>query len=67
MKVDELVKTENSPPRRRERGDKSLIIKNSSLRPLRLCGEKRAFTVLSKLKVELRGLLKVKDGSLWVI
>jgi hypothetical protein len=40
---DELVKTESSPRRRRERGDKSLIIKNSSLRPLRLCGEKRTF------------------------
>jgi hypothetical protein len=45
FELDELVKTENSPPRRRERGDKSLILKNSSQRPLRPCGEKRPFSL----------------------
>jgi hypothetical protein len=49
FKLDELVKTEISPRRRRERGDKSLILKNSSRRPLRLCGEKKTFYGFIKL------------------
>jgi hypothetical protein len=47
INLDELVKIENSPPRRRERGGKSLVMKNSSLRPVRLAVKKGFFTVTS--------------------